>query len=39
MVLSSAPTGIVKIVVGLILTILAIAPSAIGVIVQWIVKT
>ena len=36
---SAGPNAIIKIVVGVILMILAIAPSAIGVIIQWIVKT
>ena len=37
--LSSGPTAIVKIVVGVILMILAIAPGTIAVIIQWIVNT
>ncbi len=37
--LSSGPIALVKIVVGVILMILAVAPGAIAVIIQWIVKT
>jgi hypothetical protein len=37
--LSSGPIAFVKIVVGVILIILAIVPAAIGVIIQWIIKT
>jgi hypothetical protein len=37
--LSSGPIGLIKIVVGVILMILAIAPGAVAVIIQWLVKT
>jgi hypothetical protein len=37
--LSSGPIGLIKVVVGVILMLLAIAPGAIGVVIQWLVKT
>lgn len=37
--LSSGPIATVKIVVGIVLMILAIAPAALSVIIQWFVKT
>jgi hypothetical protein len=36
---SLGPIAVVKIIVGVILMILAIAPSAVGVIIHWIVRT